>query len=313
MNTLLIIKCGAAGDVVRTTSLLHLFRGWEIHWLTAPENKALLENDFIHRIFDTPQDLPAGVDYELIINLEDDQKFVAVTLGRVTYRNLFGSYIGADGRITYTEDAAEWFDMGLISKHGLKGADSLKLKNRKSYQEMLFSGLGHTFSGEQYVMPNSIPRTSLSGDVAVAPEAGSRWPIKNWAFFGDLVEHLARDYTVNVLPIRPSLPEHLADVGQHRLVVSPDSLPMHIAMGMGNRCISIFTCTSPWEIYDYGLLTKVISPKLSEYFYRRDFVDDAVRCISLGHVEELARKLLMGDRNPLQKSEPAIHKEASGP
>ena len=311
MNRLLIIKCGAAGDVVRTTTLLHLFRGWEIDWLTAKENRALLENDFISTIFDAPQGPSAKSDYDLVINLEDDQEFVAAALANIRYKDLFGSYIGADGGITYTEDAAEWFGMSLISKHGLKGADALKLKNRKSYQEMLFSGLGHTFHGEPYVLPTSIASTDLHGDVAVAPEAGKRWPIKNWAFFGDLVQHLARDFRVNVLPIRPSLLEHIADVSQHRLVVTPDSLPMHIAMGAGRHCVSIFTCTSPWEIHDYGLLTKVVSPKLSEYFYRRDFLEDAVQCISLEHVERIARNLLRDVLTPVHKTGPSVRNEVS--
>jgi ADP-heptose:LPS heptosyltransferase len=75
--------------------------------------------------------------------------------------------------------------------------------------------------------------------------------------------------------------EHLADVRNHRCLVGGDSLPMHFALGSNRRCVSIFNCTSPWEIYDYGLQTKLISPHLEEFFYRRNFDARATTAISL--------------------------------
>ena len=70
----------------------------------------------------------------------------------------------------------------------------------------------------------------------------------------------------NILQNRPSLLQHLADVQGHRCLVSGDSLPMHLAIGSGVRCVSIFTCTSPWEIYGYGLQEKTHVAVLREAF-----------------------------------------------
>jgi hypothetical protein len=72
-----------------------------------------------------------------------------------------------------------------------------------------------------------------------------------------------------VLPHRPTLLEHLGDVRNHRCLLGGDSLPMHLALGSGLRCVTLFTCTSPWEIHDYGLQTKIVSPLLEEFFYKR--------------------------------------------
>jgi ADP-heptose:LPS heptosyltransferase len=94
---------------------------------------------------------------------------------------------------------------------------------------------------------------------------------------------------VNVLPKRPTLLEHLADVRNHRCLVGGDSLPMHFALGCNRRCVSIFNCTSPWEIHDYGLQTKLISPLLEEFFYRRNFDPRATTAITL---EEVLRAVL---------------------
>jgi hypothetical protein len=56
---------------------------------------------------------------------------------------------------------------------------------------------------------------------------------------------------------------------------------MHLALGLGKRCVTIFNCTSPWEIFDYGLLTKLVSPVLSEFFYKRDFDPRATTAVGL--------------------------------
>src|SRR5262249_34360866 len=89
-----------------------------------------------------------------------------------------------------------------------------------------------------------------------------------------------RGLKVNFLPTRPTLLEHLADVRGHKCVVSGDSLPMHLALGSRIPCVALFNCTSPWEIYEYGILTKLISPMLGEFFYKRDFDARATVAIS---------------------------------
>jgi hypothetical protein len=74
---------------------------------------------------------------------------------------------------------------------------------------------------------------------------------------------------------------------------------MHLALGMRVPCVTIFNCTSPWEIYDYGVQTKVISPLLGEFFYKRGLDVRATQAISLEAVMDLVRQILSrstGDR-----------------
>jgi heptosyltransferase-2 len=287
MKKLLIVKTGAAGDVLRTTPLLHLFKDWEIDWFTDERNRELVLNSHVRNVLDK-SDLPNGEKvYDLVIDLEDDATVVSNLLQRIRYTRIFGAYIDDGQKISYTPDSAKWFDLGLISKHGVRRADELKLKNRNSYQEILFRGLGHEFKGEEYIMPDQIPNSPLQGDIAIAPKAGERWPMKTWYYFEDLKRDLSKDYNVNILPQRRTILEHIADIKQHQFVISPDSLPMHIALGLRIPCATIFTCTSPWEIYDYGLLTKVISPKLDKFFYKRDFNEEGIKCIPYQQVYHL--------------------------
>lgn len=282
----LIIKRGATGDVVRTTSLLHKLEG-DIYWVTDENNSILLETlkEVKQCIFWENREIIKETKFDLVINLEDSLD-ISGFLNDIYYDDIFGAYLNDDGRLVYTKNSAEWFDISIISKYGKTKADELKLLNRKPYQDIIFRGLGYEFRGEPYLLPQT-QNSGLIGDIAIAPKSGNVWPMKNWAYFDALAESLDKDgYRVNYLPQRETLLEHIADVRNHRYLVSGDSLPMHIALGSGIKCLSIFICTSPWEIYHYGLQKKIVAPNLEKYFYRRDYDPAAVGSISVNEVYE---------------------------
>lgn len=283
MSTL-IIKLGAAGDVVRTTSLLH--RLDHVDWLTTPENMAFVEDATGVRVISSEDSASLKKRrYDLVINLEDSRE-IAALVRSLSYERLFGAYLNGSEQLVYTENSRPWFDLSLISRFGRTEADRLKLNNRKSYQELLFSSLGFDFCGDPYVISDS-EETQLSGDVAIAPKAGPAWPIKNWPFYEQLADRLrSGGLAVNFLPFRETIRQHLGDIQNHRCLVSGDSLPMHLALGSGVRCVSLFTCTSPWEIYDYGVQSKIISPRLEEFFYCREDIPEAASAITVDEVEE---------------------------
>jgi len=281
---IMIVKLGATGDVVRSTPIFRRLNG-SVSWITEAKNCVLLEGvrkDL--RCFSWEQrDQARDRTYDLLINLEDTVA-VAEYVRTVQARQLFGAHLADDNQLRYTDDSRQWFDLSLISVHGKEQADRLKAKNRRTYQELVFAGLGFHFTGEEYLLPEP-DATDLKGDVAIAAEAGPVWPMKKWAYYDKLKSALEeRGLVVNFLRTRPSLLEHMADVSNHRCLVSGDSLPMHLALGTRTRCVSIFTCTSPREIYGYGIQTKIISPLLEEFFYQRGFQERATTAITLDEV-----------------------------
>ncbi len=73
---------------------------------------------------------------------------------------------------------------------------------------------------------------------------------------------------------------------------------MHLALAAGVQCVTIFNCTSPWEIYDYGLMTKLVSPLLGEHFYSRELDPRATTVITLKQVASaILHRLAQGDRS----------------
>lgn len=281
---ILMIKLGAAGDVLRTTPILNVLTG-DIFWITSSENSVLLADNKLIKwcvSWEEAESL-ASLEFDLIINLEDSLA-VGQFVRRLKYKHIFGAYLDESNVLVYSDTSQEWFDLSLISRFGKEKADELKLQNRKSYQDMLFRGLGFEFKDEPYYLP-LVRSSELIGDIAIADKAGSVWPMKNWAFYSELrVKLQAAGYKVNMLPQRATILEHVADVQSHKYLISGDSLPMHIALGSGMKCVTIFQCTSPWEIYDYGLQTKITSPLLDKYFYKRNFDQEATTCISVEHV-----------------------------
>ncbi len=283
MNTL-IVKVGATGDVVRTTPLLSRLKG-QVTWLTASKNTVLLEglNCDLRCFSWEERERALDTRYDLGINLEDTLD-VGQFLKTLRCKEIFGAYVDSNNSLRYTENSRCWFDLSLISSYGRHEADRLKFLNRQSYQDMIFNGLGLRFAGEPYLLPEPI-ETGLSGDVAIAADAGHVWPMKKWAYYDELKRRLEdQGLIVNVLPKRPSLLEHLSDVQNHRCLVGGDSLPMHLALGTGTRCVTLFTCTSPWEIYDYGIQKKLVSPLLEEFFYKRGYDERATTAIGVDEV-----------------------------
>src|SRR5438093_11206127 len=200
--SVLIIKLGATGDVVRTTPLLRRLDG-PVSWITAENNLALLEgiDREVRCVSWENRRCVANTRYELVINLEDDRETSAF-LKELKFKQLFGAYLNEDDELTYTSDSCGWFDLSLISTYGREEADRLKLLNRRTYQELIFEGLGLGFNGEPYYLPPSRP-TGLQGDVAISSSAGPVWPIKKWAYYDQLLNELsAAGFKVNILQNR---------------------------------------------------------------------------------------------------------------
>lgn len=81
-------------------------------------------------------------------------------------------------------------------------------------------------------------------------------------------------FEVRVLRERPRLLDYLRDINSCGLVVCGDTLALHVSLALAKKTVGLFLCTSPAEIYGYGLLRKVVHPYLSSHFYETRPVPD---------------------------------------
>ena len=275
MRNVLLIKTNASGDVVRTTVLLHILKG-RVFWITAGYNIPLFPDDYPELVLIPVEDIPGYIfstNFDLLLNLEEDAD-LAQKLMPITTRQIVGTF-WSEGKLNYTADSAEWFDMSLVSRLPPMEADDLKKRNKFSYQEIIYRMLGANFSGQKYLIyrNNNLLQQQFIG---IEAGVGSAWPNKSWHGYERLKEILAsQNRRVKVFEKRPKLRQYLDDINECSLIICGDTLAMHVALAYDIACIAIFNCTSSNEIYDYGILKKIESPLLFDAFYKQSF-DTAV-------------------------------------
>jgi heptosyltransferase-2 len=284
MDNTLIIKTGAAGDVVRTTSLLNVLDG-NIYWVTAGESKLLFPDDMpgltIVTVKEAFESLKT-IKFTQVISLEENDDCARLAGGMNT-NELIGIYSGNNG-INYTDNSAYWFDMSRVSKLGLQKANELKKQNTRSYQECIFRMLGKKFNGEPYRIFNG-KTTKENKLIGIEKRTGKQWPDKQWWGYDELITMLEQEeHKVKIFRQRDNIRDYVEDIAGCSHIVSGDTLAMHIALACKKTCTAIFNCTSPQEIYDYGLLKKVVSPLLNQYFYSSSFDKEVIESISLDEV-----------------------------
>ena len=272
MQKILLIKIGALGDVVRTTCLLRIVKG-DITWVTKINAFPLLKNNpFIREVCDirSAHDSLHKNKYDLIVNLDEEPAACALA-GALNKKELVGAYEDRK-KTVYTPSSAEWFDMGLISRFDKKTADQKKWENQKYYQEIVFGMLGKKFNGEEYILPYE-PRAvkDENGVVGVETRSGDRWMGKRWSRFPEFLELLKKN-RVPYLKFKtfPTLEQFIHHINKTDLVVTTDSLALHISLALRKKVLSLFTCTSFREIHGYGRMTRIVSPLIEKYFYSTD-------------------------------------------
>jgi heptosyltransferase-2 len=169
-----LIKTGALGDVVRTTSLVAPLRRQaarsDIVWITSAAARPLVSgldgvrSVVVHDALDADWRRDR---YDWIINLDDDVASCE-TASALDGARLSGAYVDTTGGRAYTDDVAPWFGMGMLRPPelgGLAAANDLKRANTRTYGDLLYDALG---------LPPPVARPM----VAIPPEAhaaASEW------------------------------------------------------------------------------------------------------------------------------------------
>ncbi|MBT6459874.1 MAG: glycosyltransferase family 9 protein [Planctomycetaceae bacterium] len=261
------------------------------------------------------------ISYDLVISLDDEPRACNLASG-VTTKNLFGAY-WSGRHILYTPDSADWFNMSLISTLGKDEADKRKKANQRSYPEILFDALkiipgkpslhlgiedrefAERFE-QSYLEHNSIK-------IGLNTGAGNRWQFKQLDVSKtvDLANELTRPVGRQILifggpeevernqeiirkvscPIvntgtNNSIRQFAALVGLCDILVTSDSLALHIASALGVATVSFFGPTSVAEIKLFSRGEKIVSPLSCVCCYKRscDFSPNCMDGISTDQI-----------------------------
>jgi len=313
-----LIKVGALGDVVRTTTLLPALRklnpDMQLTWVTGKDALPLLHGnpDVARTVLfdDSPDALWRNVSYDWVICLDDDEALCALA-SELKSSRISGAYKSGTER-KYTDDLAPWFSMGLLrptSQGGLKRANELKRRNTFTYGDIVYRCLG--LEGPVARPFIDIPRVerAAAGEwfaaqglvkpiVAMNTGAGARWRFKSWGegqtaeLARRIVDQLNADVVILggapekdrndrivVAAERPNVCAAPTDLNllafasfieRCNILVSSDSLGLHLASALKKPIVAFFGPTSAAEIDLYGLGEKIATPLECAVCYLRD-------------------------------------------
>lgn len=282
---ILLVKLGAAGDVIRTTPLLApLRRDYPDHVITWVTDFPAL----VPRAVDDVRPLDTSTllwlrhtHFDLAINLDKDRQACAL-MREVTAGRRVGFTLGDDG-LCRPLDEGEGVSAAMadaVRAKFLTGLfDDVNRACTQSYLQEIFAICGYTFAGEPYVLdrPAPAPAFDLPAGTLVGLNTGcgGRWTSRLWSesrwlelarglraaglgvvLLGGPDEH---DKNVRLAaasgacyPGHFDLRTFIGLVDRCDIVVSAVTMAMHIALGLGKRLVLINNIFNPREFELYG-------------------------------------------------------------
>lgn len=323
---ILLVKLGAMGDVLRTTSILpalHREHGdAHVTWLTAKESVGLLENNpLVDSLMVCADESLARLQvetFDLVINPEAAKDSAALaTMAKGKEKKGFG--LSPEGFVfPFNQQAEEIFHMGLF--------DDVKRRNQKTYEELIcqLSELSYrrvpptlcltedeTRHAEKFRAESGIRKNVPV--IGINTGGGSRWPLKRWTVegFGQLANKLSSEMAGQIVllggPAEVEINREImaqpgvaavdtgclnpprkfaALINLCDVVVTGDTLALHMGLALHKRMVVLFGPTSATEIDLYGLGTKIAS-ELDCLCCYRQACDQSPTCMESISVEDV--------------------------
>ena len=241
------------GDVLRTTVILHLFPPDQFHvtWVVDKKGVSLLKgNPFIHRLLVvnafTPH-LLLSEWFDIVINFEKEPGICAVS-DRIPAWRRYGfrldpqthtalSYDHADEALSFSSDPAA------------------KRQKTKSWSSVLYEMLGQKYAGQPYVLGYK-PSSVVVHDVGLNHMVGAKFPFKRWPekYWHELHADLSTGYDVCWQEGVNDIESYIEWIASCRVLVSNDSLGLHLALALGKPVVALFGPTIAGEVEGPGLL-----------------------------------------------------------
>lgn len=315
---ILIVKLGAIGDVLRTTSILkglkQKYPQAVIHWITSSFGQELLNNNpYIDRIL-VWEEKDQLTKYDLVIGLEDELKTCQLVSG-LKPKTILGVYAD-NNKAIYTPSA--WFDMSIISKYGLEKANELKAANIKTFQQHMADLLDikvgeyvFDLSSEDKEFGQKFVAQYGGKVIGINTGAGKRWQLKALGIDKTIElikaldrpclilggeEEIERNQAISKATGMPvsgahSLLEFAGIINACSAIITSDSLAMHFAIAFKKPLVVFFGPTSAAEIELYGLGKKIVPTMDCLACYKKQ-CEKQPNCMELISIKDIVAEIL---------------------
>lgn len=313
---ILIIKLDAIGDVLRTTSILppikEKFGKSHITWCTRANAKELFNgNSYVDEIICIEEDaffrLKAET-FNLVINL-DTSKLSSSIAAMANGKEKIGFILNKKGYVeAMSETAAHWLEMSAF--------DDVKRANKKTYQKLMYEILNldsdvvppileirNDVREKINIRANSWQYDKKKFTIGLNTGVGEKWPskglpLKKWKEFiqqlkeedvnllllggseeSEIINELRREFDFLIdTGCNNSLLEFAAIVDLCDLIITADTLALHIATALKKKIVALFGPTSASEIELFGKGIKLASPDNCKCFYSK-YCNEEISCM----------------------------------
>ncbi|HLD15016.1 MAG TPA: glycosyltransferase family 9 protein [Candidatus Nanoarchaeia archaeon] len=292
-----------------------------IYWLVFEKNKEpLLNNPYIDKLLIYNQDTMLRLQYEefdAVFSMDTDLPSIAIA-NLVKAKEKFGYYFDKTGNPSAINKAANYYletaQSDYLNKKNRKSYPEMiyeiaELKFEKDLPILSVSQSQVDF-GKDFLKKNNVSNKNIIGiNIGSAP----RWPSKVWhnSKVTELIKKIKKNNHEVVILAGPSEVETLKNMKNElkkenisiihndpnnslhdfisvlnicNTVITGDSLHLHLATALKKKIVALFFCTPHWEIEDYGIVKKVISPLFENYFFADKYVEELVNSISAEQV-----------------------------
>ncbi len=246
------------GDVVRCTPILHCFKDAAVTWLTDKSCYPFLEGiPYIKRLmhYDLTTVLQLQSEhFDTIINLEKAPGICALADSMKAWKKFGFRFDPVTGEVAAYSMAEKVLEVS--ANH------SLKHKTHKSFYNFLFEIVGKRWNGEDSLLGYA-PKTKEAYDIGFNTHIGPKWPNKAWPaeYWKALEKKLKKNkYTISYQKGLNSLYEYMDWLNSCRLIITNDSLGMHLALAFKKKIIALFGPTFSSEV-DLGRLGVKLKPE----------------------------------------------------
>lgn len=325
---ILIIKLDAAGDVLRTTSILpplkRKYQDAYITWCTRNNSKEIFGNDhYVDEIITVEEDAwfrLSKEEFDIIINL-DSSKISSSIASYAKGKDKRGFLLDEKGCvIPISEEANYWLEMSAF--------DEKKKANNKTYQQIIYNVIGleediskPVFYVEEFLKEqksNHLKSLGFNEDrltIGLNVGVGSKWPNKGWHYsnWQMLIDKL-KDENYNLLLLGGNdekqtmdnlsgdnnslintgsgnnINQFAAIVDLCDLIITADTFALHIATALDKKIIALFGPTSMSEVELYGKGIKLKAEEECECFYQRKCTQE-ISCMQKISAEQVCSAL----------------------
>ena len=306
-KNILIIKLGAAGEIIRTTPIIHKinekFPNSKIFWLTKTtelipkkENIKVLDYSLESLTF------LRNMEFDIIFSLDKDLD--ACSLANEIKADIKKGFSQKKGVILpFDQDCTHKWKTGIF--------DDLMKKNKKHYVEEIFEICGFKWMGEEYIPPEySIPEIKLNKNkkiIGVQTGTGQIWNTRTFSKdkMISLIKLLTKKYEVVLLggPDEEKLNNEISKktntkhfnvlprekfiglISLMDLVITPVTFVLHVSIALNKKIVLLNNIFPTNEFHLYGLGVTLEPEVPCKKCYKTKFNENCVQKYCLDLIE----------------------------